>query len=734
MNSNLSNLIDELKKSKENANKVILFCGAGISMASGLPSAKAIKKVVKDKKYLDDFNLSPNKKVIFWRSLIAHYSYNENHYSALSIVDQNCVDTIITSNYDTLFEQCISAKFPDWEETGSEFGIMKCYNGKQLINIHGDIFQENVQGIDTLTLAVAKETPEGLEVWKKTFKEKALKTLWVIGYSGKQEDAAYKCIKNSLKDNSIEQVYWMHLEGDEIDRILLEHKDKVHFIKIDGANQIFNEIKKKIPFPSDNEKYRIQTEKEDLERVRESFKIADVTIGLLSELDKGIVDTIEKAEQAFDNLLEPGESLNKRSELIVLRRFNSYTPVLVKKSNSNEDPDDKKELSKGGGYFLVCKGYGIVIDPGYDFIENYINHEYEPGKTLSLNHIDAVIITHAHNDHYGELDSLQNLIYQFNSRLRIRRRLIPLIERTLAIYNKFGFENEKKQLSGLIKSVIEDRPLFKPGRYAIESLNKGLDTPKENIVFLEKQISESAKGLLNSKRLKLFASRSAMKSIDGLLPIDKTCFSKINILNPEDKYMLTDKITLTATKAKHIDLYSKQHSVGLKFNLQINDKNLVIGFTGDTGYFHDLPKMFEDCDVLIPHLGSIKPKELDIYKGSLDEKELNINLQKGYLIPKLENSQKTAFYGNHLGIIGIATLLSSIKAKTGNNLEKVLISEYGEEISPYREAISKLLEKLITNPTTFVEIQTGDIGTTVELSSMGRESNLYTSNKENADG
>lgn len=398
MDLNLSKLLNKLEDGiTEEQNKLILFCGAGISMASGLPSAEAIKKVANDKKYLDSFNSSPNRKMIFWRSLMAHYSYNENHYSALSIVDQNCVDTIITSNYDCLFEHCISTKFPDWQETDSDYGIRKYYNRKQLIKIHGDVFQENVEGIDILTLAVAKGTPESSKVWLETFQTDSPKDLWVIGYSGKSGDAAYKYIERSLQDGGIKEVYWMHLKKEAISHVLPKYSGRVNFIPIDDATQIFKKIRETIPFPIFNEGPKTQTDKEGLERVRESFKIADVTIDLLSELDKGIVDTIEKAEQGFDELLEPGEALNQFSKLIVLRRFNSYTPVLVKKSNANEDSDDKKELSKGGGYFLVCNGYGIVIDPGYDFIENYINHEYEPEKTLSLNHIDAVIITHAHN-------------------------------------------------------------------------------------------------------------------------------------------------------------------------------------------------------------------------------------------------------------------------------------------------------------------------------------------------
>ena len=64
-----------------------------------------------------------------------------------------------------------------------------------------------------------------------------------------------------------------------------------------------------------------------LEKVRESINVANVTIELLEELKEEIVTDIEKAEENFDDLLEPGAPLKGISKLFVLRRYNSYTPV-----------------------------------------------------------------------------------------------------------------------------------------------------------------------------------------------------------------------------------------------------------------------------------------------------------------------------------------------------------------------------------------------------------------------
>jgi glyoxylase-like metal-dependent hydrolase (beta-lactamase superfamily II) len=52
-----------------------------------------------------------------------------------------------------------------------------------------------------------------------------------------------------------------------------------------------------------------------------------------------------------------------------------------------------RKKSIGGGYYLRHDGYGIVIDPGYNFLQNF----YEAGGRIF--DIDAIVLTHAHNDH-----------------------------------------------------------------------------------------------------------------------------------------------------------------------------------------------------------------------------------------------------------------------------------------------------------------------------------------------
>lgn len=78
----------------------------------------------------------------------------------------------------------------------------------------------------------------------------------------------------------------------------------------------------------------------------------------------------------------------------VLRRWNSFTPVFPGTSRSN----------LGGGYFFACDGKGVVIDPGYNFIENFIENNF------SLGDIDNIVLTHAHDDHTADFEAILSLL------------------------------------------------------------------------------------------------------------------------------------------------------------------------------------------------------------------------------------------------------------------------------------------------------------------------------------
>ncbi len=67
----------------------------------------------------------------------------------------------------------------------------------------------------------------------------------------------------------------------------------------------------------------------------------------------------------------------------------------------------------GGGYFLKWHGKGIVIDPGFDFMDNF--HDAK----LHLKEVDAVLVSHNHSDHNYDLSSLDDLRYELHRRWKV---------------------------------------------------------------------------------------------------------------------------------------------------------------------------------------------------------------------------------------------------------------------------------------------------------------------------
>ncbi|MEN6544837.1 MAG: MBL fold metallo-hydrolase, partial [Armatimonadia bacterium] len=71
-------------------------------------------------------------------------------------------------------------------------------------------------------------------------------------------------------------------------------------------------------------------------------------------------------------------------------------------------PGTKTPDSLGGGYFIWHKGHGIVIDPGYDFLENFAA---AGGRVCDVH---TVILTHAHPDHTADLERLCTLLHEYH--------------------------------------------------------------------------------------------------------------------------------------------------------------------------------------------------------------------------------------------------------------------------------------------------------------------------------
>jgi tetratricopeptide (TPR) repeat protein len=132
----------------------------------------------------------------------------------------------------------------------------------------------------------------------------------------------------------------------------------------------------------------------------ELFAVVEKVREKMSTKVDGFFAQMKDVERRRDEFLSPMSLLDDASSfLLILRKWNSYTPII---------PAEPTEHCVGGGYFISHKGKGIVIDPGYDFIENF----HRAGGRIT--DIDIVILTHAHGDHTNDFEALLSLLYQYN--------------------------------------------------------------------------------------------------------------------------------------------------------------------------------------------------------------------------------------------------------------------------------------------------------------------------------
>lgn len=425
----------------------------------------------------------------------------------------------------------------------------------------------------------------------------------------------------------------------------------------------------------------------------------------------------KKRAQEFRNV-ERGGMLDK---FVILRRWQSYNPKIPR-------PRYKRVL--GGGYFLMWKGKGIVIDPGYNFIENF----YDQG--FSLEDIDAIIITHSHPDHDDELSTILTLLHEWNT-----------ISRKNLSYKK----------SGKLKHV----DLF---------LNEGSYRKYSSWVY--------APNTVVKKIYQLQSNRWDRHTLDPDKNFGKRGENVVLDLTGQEGYSLTIEII----PAWHDEIIAKHSSIGIKLVLDNNEskKLIKIGITGDSYAYEGIENYYKDCDILVAHLGDIKFKEIrtlsniDIHYHALEtyffgnedytkeklehlvdflaqldlvdiekvleakdamylykliwsEKNLSMNkLRVQKIVRNLLHSIEREFkYENHLGINGLFKLhraMSEYNEKL-NTRPLLIIGEFPEELGSHRHTIARILNNIDYNipelkekfkenkyPKNNVRCFTGDVG------------------------
>ena len=342
---------------------------------------------------------------------------------------------------------------------------------------------------------------------------------------------------------------------------------------------------------------------------------------LMKKINKKCISTtLAKEKRSFTKFISAdSEKTKPKSELefVVLRRWNSYTPIMSKASG----------YSRGGGYFIKTEKTGIIVDPGFDFIRNFLSAGYV------FKDIDHVFISHAHNDHTADLESLLTLLHKYNDEIK----------------GVDDYENTDTIFYDLI----------------IDGKLKAEDSPNEK----KAKVSEAFRNSERRKKINLYMTLSTFKKYTALLDLyDKNDYT-VTIIRPGIKLEPIDDVGIKIIKASHDDLFSDINSVGLIFS----HGDFVLVYTGDTGFNDDIEAQYgeikttykENDIVLLAHIGGFEDFE----------ENYTFDIKKSY-------------YKNHLGRLGIARLAEILNPRV------CIISEFGEEFQTSRKKLCDIFNEV----------------------------------------
>jgi len=334
------------------------------------------------------------------------------------------------------------------------------------------------------------------------------------------------------------------------------------------------------------------------------------------ETQKTYFDTIELSRSKTDRFITDESCFSDEfSFLLVLREWNSYTPTIP----------SAEESDRGGGYYIRHAGQGIVIDPGYDFISNF----HRAGGRL--NGIDHIVVTHAHDDHTAELESILMLLHRRRNNTKLRQKCINL-------YLSLGVQRKFSGLLDLRDPLYGEVVTLSPSTNQRIKINEKTTLTVLTAFHDDVITRDSAVGLgfefdtAKGKRKVIFTGDS------GFYPRKRS---------PDGK-----------------DMYYDQN--------ETDEKAPMLDVTPDNALFERYPEEFRNCPhLVVAHIGSIKEQEFG----------------KGNIPSPGEVGRR--FYPNHLGLLGTLMLLDALHP------DAAIVSEFGAELKGFHIDLVQKLGKAL---------------------------------------
>lgn len=253
------------------------------------------------------------------------------------------------------------------------------------------------------------------------------------------------------------------------------------------------------------------------------------------------------------------------NRLIVLKGMSSSTPAMLNSAFNTQN-------FHGGGLYINWKGFGIVIDPGYHFVEAMHN------TGLTVMDVNAVIITHEHIDHNNDMRILEDL------------------NQSLARFTKEKDREHKISwyLDEATYSLVE----------GLQRTESGFNQKTNQIFELDPNAGQAFKQSGNGGGHVCWEERSIPS--EGLLLYEQNRV----------------KIFLRIAGTEHEKSHNKylQHTFSVKLVFTEADMVRSVYYTSDTRYQKSVGNLAKDSDIVIANISSVY--EEDILKAKPKETHL----------------------------------------------------------------------------------------------------------------
>ncbi|MFW9972510.1 MAG: MBL fold metallo-hydrolase, partial [Candidatus Odinarchaeota archaeon] len=163
------------------------------------------------------------------------------------------------------------------------------------------------------------------------------------------------------------------------------------------------------------EEFEINDDIRPLIHISKGIRRAGSFIEIFRDIGKKVSENENKLYKKKDRTSEKSDN-----KLYVFKRFSSHYPSI-----------GKKKSALGGGFYLRWKGKGIVVDPGYNFLQQFV------GNGFGIWDIDCILVTHAHDDHTADIERIISYLNKSNKK-NGENKTIPILG-SMGVKKKYSY-------------------------------------------------------------------------------------------------------------------------------------------------------------------------------------------------------------------------------------------------------------------------------------------------------